>query len=723
MIRKKLRHPKFFDLSRYVDRGEDGADLDQMRIHLRDCTRCRDEVAWIKRLRDESGSLSDVEPPAGTLDRILERRAAGDRIILPVNAPAVDLAERRPLRWVGTGVAVAILAIVATISLTNRATAGSSNLTFTPRQPQPGETIKIHYVPTIGLAGADSLRLRVRFREADQPHDEESYPGDYLSITLFPDRDGVFEGKFALPLTVAYAQMAVEDTRATTVDSNNRRLWEIQAHNENGHVSYQALQQRAYMAEWAQDWRRRKQTSVEMTRLFPLRPEGWDLRFRYEIEFTDPARRDSVLAIHRAALKRLESDLEGREVAAIELAAMTLYADGLGAAAAAMYWERRLARVDPGHYLVQRRRAFRVFAEQVDAAKVLEAVEDAWLSSNPRDWNLAEMGLRQALLASQWDRAETWARRLTDITPDLAFTAGRLLAAHPPTRELGIDYLQQAANLSASNLDRIRPLSVDALVYERMRARRLQRILTQLAGALIESGHTEAAAGIIGKAADLGWDPLLLRQLADYRVAVGDTTSALTLLARAAADPLTGSETEERGHDLAVASGLGPPAWLQSVAQEREQFRRWTLEAAEFRHLPPDLTVDAANGDRVTVASLISLQPTLIAVTEFQPGRFVDSKLPHLMRLHDRLAERDFPFVVLMTTWDDGFNFGAFVDEDRLNFPLFYDSDNLADEFFGVKRTTEYVVLDADGMIRGTYWELNAALRLLYLLPRPPQVA
>lgn len=723
MIRGRWRHPGFFNLSRYVERGEDSADWGQLRSHLRDCTRCRDEVAWIKRLHNESRRLREAEPPAGVLDRILARRAAGERLILPVSVPPERPARRRAISWAGAGGALTLVAVVLMVSLTSQATAGSNNLSFAPRSPEPGEEIFVQYVPTISLAGADSLRLRVRFRASGQAIDEREYHGDYLTLTLFPDDKGVFEGRFGLPSTAAYAQMAVEDTRGTTVDSNNRRLWEILAHDENGQVRYEALRQRAYMAEWAQDWRRRKETSAEITRRFPDRPEGWSLRFRYEMEYTSPTDPDSVLAVHREALSRLEANLSGRDVGVLELAAMMEYADQIGEEDAAAFWERRLTRVATGHYRLQRRRVFRVLAEQADQGKVLDVVEVAWQSSDSRDWNLAQMGLDFALRTQRWARAEAWAQRLTGTDPDQAYPAGRLLAAHPRTRASGIDYLRQAASLSASNPDRIRPLGVDVLVYERERAQRKQRILTLLADALIESGETDEAAEVIVQAADLGWDPSLLERLAQHHLTLGDTATALDLLARAASDPLTGADSEGIGRDLAAASGIDPRAWSQSVAHEREQFRRWTLEAAEFRHLPPDVTVEAANGDRVTITSLVPSQPTLVAVTDFHTGHFAESKLPHLVELRDRLSERDLPFVVLITTWGDQFDFRALVNEHRPGFPVFYDSDNLAEEFFGVTRTTEYMVLDADGILRGTYWELDAALRLLYLLPRPPQVA
>ncbi|MEE8488602.1 MAG: hypothetical protein V3S56_10555, partial [Gemmatimonadota bacterium] len=521
----------------------------------------------------------------------------------------------------------------------------------------------------------------------------------------------------------AYAQMAVEDTRGTTVDSNNRRLWEILAHDENGQVRYEALRQRAYMAEWAQDWPRRKQTASEITRLFPDRPEGWMIRFQYEMEFTNPTDPDSVLAVHAEALSRLEVHLSGQEVGVLELAAMMDYADQIGEEDAAAFWERRLARATSGHHQLLRRRAFKLLAEQADRGLLTEAVEAAWQSSNPKDLNLGQMGLGFALSAEQWDRADVWARRLTETDPDQAYPAGRFLAAHPRTRASGIDYLRQAASLSASNPDRMRPLGVDVLVHGREREQRLQRILTHLADALIESGEADEAVEVIVQAADLGWDPSLLERLAQHHLTLGDTATALDLLARAASDPLTGADTEGIGNELAAVSGLDPRAWLRSVSHEREQYRRWTLEAAEFRHLPPDVTVEAANGDRVTILSLVPSQPTLIAVTDFHTGRFAESKLPHLVETHDRLSERDVPFVVLITTWGDRFDIRAFVEENRPDFPVYYDSDNLADEFFGVTRTTEYLVLDADGILRGTYWELDAALRLLYLLPRPPQVA
>ncbi|MDH3296971.1 MAG: hypothetical protein OEM96_01660 [Gemmatimonadota bacterium] len=721
-IRIRKRHPGFFALSRYVDRGEDGDDLGGIRIHLRDCSRCRDEVAWIKRLRVASGRLREVQPPDGVLDGVLSRRAAGDRLILPLDVPPAPPSRRRGRQYAGALGGAAVLTIFALVLLTSRATAGSNNLTFTPRYPEPGDEISVRYDPTTALAGADSLRLRVRLREAGQPLDEEDSLDDYLHLTLLPDMNGAFHASFVPPAEVVYAQLAVEDTPGLTVDSNNRQLWEVVTYDPRGNVLYESLRQRQYTADAELNWRRRRETAFEMTRLFPDRAEGWYQRFLYELETADPANRDSVRSEHLATLRRLEFVFEAREVPAVDLAAMMDYADGLGERAVAAYWEDRLALRDPGNRRLLRRRAIRDLTSQPDQARALEAIDYAWLTSSPRDWNLAELGLDIALTTGRWERAETWARRLTGGDPRNLFRAGRQLVGHPETRGLGIEYLERAAMLAERHDAWSRPLVLDDLQYGRQRALRLQRILTLLADALVESGDPEKATAVIARAASLSWDPDLLRQLAERRLELGDTFAALDLLARAAADPLAGPAIEESGSDLVSISGLRVPDWLQIVADRREQLRLWMLEATDFRRLSEDVTVETGTGDRVPVRSLAPGQPTLVAVSALINGRVQEPSVQRFTELHARLSARAFPFVVL-TTWGDRTEFSGFVGGHRPAYPVFHDPDNVAGRILGVSRVTEYLVLDADGVLRGTYDDLQAALRLLFLLPRPRQVA
>jgi hypothetical protein len=260
------------------------------------------------------------------------------------------------------------------------------------------------------------------------------------------------------------------------------------------------------------------------------------------------------------------------------------------------------------------------------------------------------------------------------------------------------------------------------LQHGRQRALRLQRIFAELADALVASGEIDEAADLIAQAASLSWDPLLLGELAEHRLEFGDTLAALDLLARAAADPITGPDIEEFGSAVVAMVGLRVPDWLQMVADRREELSLWMLEATDFRRLNPDVTVEAVTGERVTIPSLAPGQPTLVAVTAFLNGRIRESSVQGFTELHDRLSARAFPFVVL-TTWGDRDQLSGFVGGHRPAFPVFHDPDNVAAEVLGVSRTTEYLVLDADGILRGTYHDREAALRLLYLLPRPRQVA
>src|SRR5688572_8703656 len=80
------------ELERYVDDALEPARLAVVARHLAACADCRAEV---ERLRRSVAAMSLASrPPADLLDRIRARRAANERVILPVVEPA---AGRAPL--------------------------------------------------------------------------------------------------------------------------------------------------------------------------------------------------------------------------------------------------------------------------------------------------------------------------------------------------------------------------------------------------------------------------------------------------------------------------------------------------------------------------------------------------------------------------------------------------------------------------------------------------
>jgi anti-sigma factor RsiW len=91
-----MEHPDFERIRAFADGSLPREDRTAVAAHLEGCARCRAVLASIPRLVAAVEEETDLEVPAGAWERILERRAAGERIIPPalIHAP-VPVAEER----------------------------------------------------------------------------------------------------------------------------------------------------------------------------------------------------------------------------------------------------------------------------------------------------------------------------------------------------------------------------------------------------------------------------------------------------------------------------------------------------------------------------------------------------------------------------------------------------------------------------------------------------
>lgn len=84
-------HPSLDDLRAFGD-GETSPAARRAAAHLQGCPACRARLAALRARRDEIREATVLAPPPQAWERILERRAAGEELILPV-AGAVALAD------------------------------------------------------------------------------------------------------------------------------------------------------------------------------------------------------------------------------------------------------------------------------------------------------------------------------------------------------------------------------------------------------------------------------------------------------------------------------------------------------------------------------------------------------------------------------------------------------------------------------------------------------
>lgn len=112
-------HPADVSLKRYADGELPERERDSMTTHLSRCTDCRSTIAFLRELRAASASLPVIQPPDGLYQRVAAERAAGERFILPADAPlvrrSVSVASARgPLLFVVLAAASALVYVRAT---------------------------------------------------------------------------------------------------------------------------------------------------------------------------------------------------------------------------------------------------------------------------------------------------------------------------------------------------------------------------------------------------------------------------------------------------------------------------------------------------------------------------------------------------------------------------------------------------------------------------------
>lgn len=128
---------------------------DRVRRHLADCQRCRDDLMFVRALRGVAGEVTAPAAPAHCLARILARREAGERVILPA-----DVRFERPRHRVAVPLAVAATAVAA-VAITAQLAVRAVRL----RQPEPAAaSAPAQAVPSVGIAivpTGDTTEVRV----------------------------------------------------------------------------------------------------------------------------------------------------------------------------------------------------------------------------------------------------------------------------------------------------------------------------------------------------------------------------------------------------------------------------------------------------------------------------------------------------------------------------------------------------------------------------------
>jgi hypothetical protein len=658
--------------------------------------------------------ITKPRPPRDLLDRVLQRREAGERIILPTVAPGPR--RLRPALPVVTAVAAALLLVaMALLVLPNgRVAAGASGMRFSSDNLDLSKKIEVEYRTVGDLAGESSLELRGRYLTAD---DDIRFGegGTFFSTTLTPDDrlEGVFRGTVQLPSSAVYAHFAVEDERGDYVDHNGHRFWDLLARYEDGRPKFEALWQRARVFE-QRDRLEAYESLRLLTEQYGDRVEGWSQRYSFESNAVGSVLSDDLDALHEEVFDGFVQDAARGTLSASELGELVLYGRRLDDRVSAERWTRELEALNPHHPSAVRERVERLNDALADEPRwLLAELEREFELVGPIQPLLLQVGYRAALATGDVSAIRHWTDRYLTLSPSRTRRIAEDLAEFPSLRSY-------AGNLVRSELERLdrtsvidRPLHLSVSEYrQEMRGLR-HSLLVTLGRMLLADGQTDPAIDTLMLAAESGWDVGLFGELASVLVARGDIAMALRFHAFAAADPVSG-EVYLAEHAAEIERLVDGPGWERrlEVAVEELQER---IYANGTNRRPADEVVlrddrgmarplDALLGDGATIAVIWSrMDPSSLGA------------LKGLATYRELLVNHDIE--ILAITRESQSEQAAWVLADEgIDLSLYFDRRGAATAALQSFAIPDFLVLDAEGRIRFQPAAVEDAVRAALVL-------
>lgn len=711
------RHPTFRRLSLHLDGDLDARAQHAVDLHLEGCARCRATIAHIRLLDAEARALPAPPLRPDSLERVLARQRAEERVLLPTTDPPVRRAAR--LRgWAAAAALVAAVVVAAPfVAPGSELEANRSELVFTPARPLPGSAVQVEYRGGSLFAGEPRLRLRARYLE----HGDLPIPGVARHATvaeLVRGEDGVFHGALRLPDSVVYAALAVEDPHGSRVDSNGRKLWELVVHGADGRPLLESLLQRQF-DHLTRNWELAHENSRNAVALYPDSVMAWfNLYMNEKWSFFGPAE-DSARVRARARLVEFDRRLRPRAKLDVdnELGIMARFADEAGDTVLRRYWRGRLLREAPNSIWGVQEQFFDIMAHE--PGRALALFDSLWsrTGSGPRAAIILPVAMGMAERTGRPEAIRLWAGRglRHEYDPSMVEYVGAMLARHPALREEGLALLRGRLRELERVDDAVRPLEHGVAEERRERREASGRVFAALGGALLESGRRGAALDTLARATETGWDAALFRQVAALRLEAGDTAGAAPVLALAAADPMAGAALRDSARVL-LGSRFSDPAWRGSLAVARTEMRARLFVHATNRRLPRDVRLRDAEGRTVGLRETAAGRPTFVAFwSRFCPPSA--EQVPLLQRVAATAGAQGHAVVTVAEPLGPGFR--RYLRDKRLALPVYEDPHEELEKALGKWGTPEYYVLDAEGRVRFgplRSWHLSRVPALLELL-------
>jgi hypothetical protein len=702
-------HPGQRTLSLYVD----GQLTEERRVrvdeHLEECLRCQRETSFMFEVQRGLRRITKPRPPRDVLERVIERREAGERIILPSVSP--DPRRLHPALSAVTAIAATVLLVaIALLVLPNgRAAAGASGMFFSPDNLDLKQQIEVEYRTAGALAGESVLELRGRYLSADEEI-RSGEGGTFFSTELRKDEDqeGVFRGTVELPGSAVYAHFAVEDERGEYVDHNGHLFWDLMARYDDDRPKFEALWQRSRVFE-QRDRLEAYESVRSLTKLYPERVEGWAQRYAFEMNAVGSVLSNELVALHKKKFDGFLQSARPGTLSASELGELVLYARRLNERGAAELWARELEKLDPNHPSAVRVHVERhLEALSEEPRSLLTELEREFERVGPIHPRLLQAGYRAALATGDPSTIRQWSDRLLTLVP------GR---TRPVTRQLAeIPALQgYARNLIRIELDRLdeapefdRPLHLSVSEYREANRRVRHDLLVMLGRMLVADGQLEAGVDTLTLATESGWDPALFGDLASYAIARGDTATSLRFHAWAAVDPIHGEEYLA-AHAPEIDRLADDSRW-QWTLETATAMLRGRVRASEIsRTLLDEVVLRDGRGVSSSLSSLLGEDATIVVIWSRLDPRSVNV-LAELTTYREELAA-DGIEILAITRETPSDQMASFLEVESIGLPVYFDRRGEATAALKSFALPDLLILDGGGRIRFQPEDVEEAVR------------
>lgn len=674
--------------------------------HVGRCEKC---FAYVAAMRSTMVIAAALPAPGSSDDgmaTVRSRREAGERVLLP-SASADQVRRSRPVAWPIAAAAVLIIALAVFSSAPElRAVAVESELTISPAAPRAGDSVNVTYRPISSLfSREDRLILRARVRTALAQEYDRGTPVIEAGV-LIRDGKGTFRGVFALPDSVVFATLAVEDTAASIVDDRTGRPWEVLVHDADRRPTFEALVQRQndYMGR---SWEEAYATARRKAELYPNQIRSWDYLEFFERQVLGEAAADSAANARRPMMHALLAAYrEVPSVPADELATIVFRAWAQKDTAEWDYWWERARREAPHHPQTAQQATLRArmkYPRNSAHGRLLVDFEEIWERHGPvvNDPGNAvfQMALYAAKEAKDVSAYRRWAHRSMAGDPSIVSYYASIFLQYPELRDEGLAILRRQLRGSQFASYYPRPLGSTREAYRRVFDRDRRRLLGTIGRALLDAGNQRGGLDTLALAVSDGWDLALLQDVAAARMTAGDTVGALAIEAKVTADPRTSAVRRDSVARLG-AHVLGARAWADSVANAGLFMSKAIMASSVVRLVTGDPRLTDGAGQPIGLSDLIAGRPALVVYW----SRFCGPALEALPRIDSvaTVLRSQGTVVFLVVDEPPSAELTAFLREHKVSAPVYHDTRHEVASAFRNFGTPAYYVLDRAGRIRFT---------------------